>query len=65
VPHFVDTFGSEKLIFSTDYPHGDSKFPHAVDCFDKLPLSDDDKARIVSSNWTDLYKVPLTKHTPG
>ncbi len=31
VPHFVETFGDEKLIFSTDYPHGDSKYPHAVD----------------------------------
>jgi predicted TIM-barrel fold metal-dependent hydrolase len=62
VPHFVDTFGDERLIFSTDYPHGDSKFPHAVDAFDKLPLSDDAKARIVSQNWTDLYKIPLRKH---
>ena len=33
VPHFVDTFGDDNLIFSTDYPHGDSKYPHAVDSF--------------------------------
>ena len=45
VPHFVETFGDEKLIFSTDYPHGDSKYPHAVDAFDKLPLSDESKAQ--------------------
>jgi uncharacterized protein len=62
VPHFISTFGDERLIFSTDYPHGDSKFPHAVDAFDKLPLTDDSKARIVGANWTDLYKIPLTKH---
>ena len=62
VPHFVDTFGDERLVFSTDYPHGDSKFPHAVDAFDKLPLSDESKARIVSQNWEDLYKIPLRKH---
>jgi len=61
VPHFISTFGDERLIFSTDYPHGDSKFPHAVDAFDKLPLSDDSKARIVGANWEDLYKIPLTK----
>ena len=39
VPHFIDTFGDDQLIFSTDYPHGDSKFPHAVDAFDKLPMT--------------------------
>ena len=41
VPHFIETFGDERLIFSTDYPHGDSKFPHAVDAFDKLPMTDE------------------------
>ena len=44
-----------------DSPHGDSKFPHAVDAFDKLPMSDDAKARAVSTNWADLYKIPLVK----
>ena len=61
VPHFVETFGDDMLIFSTDYPHGDSKYPHAVDSFDKLPLSDDGKAKIVSTNWSALYDIPLTK----
>jgi uncharacterized protein len=61
VPHFVDTFGDERLIFSTDYPHGDSKYPHAVDSFDKLPLSDESKTRIVGTNWSALYGIPLVK----
>ena len=61
VPHFIDRFGDERLIFSTDYPHGDSKFPHAVDAFDKLPMSDEAKARAVSTNWSDLYKIRLVK----
>ena len=60
-PHFISTFGDERLLFSTDYPHGDSKYPHAVDAFDKLPISDESKARIVSTNWSDLYKIPLAK----
>ena len=62
MPHFIDTFGDDKLVFSTDYPHGDSKFPHAVDAFDKLPMTDEAKAAIVSTNWSDLYKIPLVKH---
>ncbi len=61
VAHFIDTFGYDKLVTSTDYPHGDSKFPHAVDAFDKLPMTDDAKAATVSTNWSELYKIPLVK----
>jgi predicted TIM-barrel fold metal-dependent hydrolase len=61
VTHFIDTFGHDKLVTSTDYPHGDSKFPHAVDAFDKLPMTDDAKAATVSTNWSELYKIPLVK----
>ena len=32
-------FGDDNLVFSTDYPHADSKYPHAVDEFLELPLS--------------------------
>jgi predicted TIM-barrel fold metal-dependent hydrolase len=63
VTRFIDAFGSERLLFSTDYPHGDSKFPHAVDTFDKLPIDDADKAAIVSGNWAALYQIPLVKKT--
>jgi hypothetical protein len=34
-----------------------------VDSFDKLPLSDASKARIVSTNWSALYDIPLVKRT--
>ena len=51
----------DKLVTSTDYPHGDSKFPHAVDAFDKLPMTDEAKAATVSTNWSELYKIPLVK----
>ncbi len=61
VTHFIDTFGYDKLVTSTDYPHGDSKFPHAVDAFDKLPMTDAAKAATVSTNWSELYKIPLVK----
>ena len=61
VTHFIDTFGYDKLVTSTDYPHGDSKYPHAVDAFDKLPMTDEAKAATVSTNWSELYKIPLVK----
>ena len=34
-----------------------------MDSFDKLPLSDESKARIVSTNWSALYDIPLVKRT--
>ena len=31
LPMIIDLIGDDKIVFSTDYPHGDSDFPHAVD----------------------------------
>ena len=32
----IAEFGCDQLVFSTDYPHGDSKYPHAVESFLEL-----------------------------
>ena len=32
----VDWFGDDNLVFSTDFPHGDSMYPHAVEGFDEV-----------------------------
>jgi predicted TIM-barrel fold metal-dependent hydrolase len=63
VPSFIDAFGDDRLLFSTDYPHGDSKYPNSVAAFDQLPMSERSKAKVVGQNWSDLYRIPLTKHT--
>jgi len=42
-------------VFSTDYPHSDSMFPHSVTAFLKLPLSDESKRKILWDNWANLY----------
>jgi predicted TIM-barrel fold metal-dependent hydrolase len=60
---FFDRFGDGNLVFSTDYPHGDSQYPKAVDTFDALPFPAESKAKICGANWERLYKVPLVKHT--
>jgi predicted TIM-barrel fold metal-dependent hydrolase len=62
--HYVDWFGADNLVFSTDYPHGDSAYPHAVDGFEKLDLPFDAKVRIVGKNWSRLYKIPLVEKAP-
>jgi predicted TIM-barrel fold metal-dependent hydrolase len=63
--HYVERFGDRNLVFSTDYPHGDSQYPRAVETFRKLPLSDDTKQRVLGENWSRLYGVPLASKARG
>lgn len=58
--YYVDCFGDDNLVFSTDYPHGDSKYPNAVEAFLGLPLPEETKRNILWDNWCRLYGVPPT-----
>jgi predicted TIM-barrel fold metal-dependent hydrolase len=52
----IALLGDERIVFSTDYPHPDSKYPHAVESFLALPgVSDDSKRRILWDNARALY----------
>jgi uncharacterized protein len=53
--HTIEEFGCDQLVFSTDYPHGDSRYPHAVESFLKLSLSDADKHKILWDNCARFY----------
>jgi predicted TIM-barrel fold metal-dependent hydrolase len=64
VRHYVDWFGDANLVFSTDYPHGDSQYPHAMETFRKLPLAEESQRRILGENWSRLYGVPLERRRP-
>jgi uncharacterized protein len=57
VKHYVEWFGDDNLVFSTDYPHADSKYPRAVEAFFDLPLSDASKRKVLWDNWLRLYDV--------
>lgn len=49
-------FGLENnIVFSTDYPHLDVKYPHAVDSFLKLPFPDELKRKYLWHNCARLY----------
>jgi predicted TIM-barrel fold metal-dependent hydrolase len=58
--HMIDEFGSDQLVFSTDYPHGDSRYPKAVEYFLELPLADEDKRKILWDNCARFYAVAET-----
>ena len=51
----ADWFGGEGIVFSTDFPHPDSKFPNSVDSFLKLPISDENKRKILWDNCASYY----------
>jgi predicted TIM-barrel fold metal-dependent hydrolase len=53
----IAQMGSGRLVFSTDYPHVDSRYPEAVTHFLRLPLSDDDKRRILWDNCAAYYAL--------
>jgi uncharacterized protein len=57
VKYVIDYIGADRLVFSTDYPHGDSKFPNAVESFLTLGLSKDDTRKILWDNCAAFYKV--------
>ncbi|MCH2508405.1 MAG: amidohydrolase [Dehalococcoidia bacterium] len=57
VSHVVDAFGDDNLLTTTDYPHGDSKYPHATDTFLGLSMPDISKKKILWDNPVRLYSL--------
>ena len=57
VGHVVQVVGDDNLVTTTDYPHGDSKYPGAMDRFLSLPLSDVSKKKILWDNVLRLYAL--------
>ncbi len=56
--HVIGAFGDDRIVFSTDYPHPDSKYPHAVDSFLALAgVSAESKRRILWDNALALYGI--------
>jgi predicted TIM-barrel fold metal-dependent hydrolase len=55
--YVVEELGAERLVFSTDYPHGDARYPRAVESFLELPLPDDAKRKILWDNCARFYHV--------
>ncbi|PZC44748.1 MAG: putative metal-dependent hydrolase, TIM-barrel fold [Chloroflexi bacterium] len=45
----------DNVVFSTDYPHLDVKYPHAVENLLELPISDQSKRKYLWDNCARLY----------
>jgi len=53
----LPAIGNDNVVFSTDYPHTDSRYPTSVETFLELPLSDEDKRKILWDNCARFYAV--------
>ena len=60
VKYAVDFVGNDCLVFSTDFPHVDTKYPRAVERFLQLPLGEEDKRKILWDNCAAYYGVKRT-----
>jgi len=53
--------GDDHIVYETDFPHPDSKYPGATDYFlglDSELVPDDAKRKILWDNAVDLYRFP-------
>jgi predicted TIM-barrel fold metal-dependent hydrolase len=54
----IEAFGlDDNIVFSTDFPHPDSKWPFAVESVLKLPLDDELKRKFLWDNTQVLYSL--------
>src|SRR5438128_12419796 len=55
----VEAVGDDNIVVSTDYPHSDGLFPHAIEEFVALEgVSEKSKAKILWDNCAKLYSLP-------
>jgi len=57
IKQVIEYMGGGHMVFSTDYPHGDSKYPEAVNNFLQLPITDEDKRKILWHNCASYYAM--------
>ena len=51
----IEDSRDDYIVFSTDYPHMDAKYPEAINLFLKLPLTQESKRKILWDNCAHLY----------
>jgi predicted TIM-barrel fold metal-dependent hydrolase len=61
VADVIRWFGDGHIVYESDFPHPDSKFPHSVEHFLRLEpelISADSKRKILWDNAVDFYRFP-------
>ena len=56
LPHVIESFGADMILFASDYPHWDGLFPNAVSNITKRKdISENAKQKILADNAKKLY----------
>ncbi len=55
--HAIAEVGDDCFVLSTDWPHDDSAYPHALEHFLELPISDEARRKILWDNCARLYGI--------
>jgi uncharacterized protein len=59
LPAVINTVGDKCIMYASDYPHGDSKWPETVSRIRKANFSDETQTRILGENAARLYNLQL------
>jgi predicted TIM-barrel fold metal-dependent hydrolase len=68
VADVITWMGDDRILFESDFPHPDSKYPHTVDEFlGLLPerISNESKRKILWDNPIDFYRFPDSHYPAG
>jgi uncharacterized protein len=58
----VEALGDDNILFSSDFPHPDCKYPHILDSFLGLKgISDESKRKILAVNAARFYNLDLAQ----
>ena len=61
IPVVASQLGNQSVMYSSDYPHTDSKFPYSVKTVtERDDLSDDLLPRLLAGNAARYYKLDAT-----
>jgi len=53
----INTVGDKCIMYASDYPHGDSKWPETVSRIRSAGLSAEAQERILGANAARLYNI--------
>jgi hypothetical protein len=63
--HVVTELGDDNLVLSTDWPHDDSRYPHAIDGFLELPHLSSESKRKISYRRASYPSTQVRAGRPG
>ena len=57
LPAVIAATGDKCIMYASDYPHGDSKWPHTVEQIRAAEIPEKSKERILGDNAARLYNL--------